>query len=208
MRKTGLEPVWCYPHAPQTCASASSATPAYLEPLTGIEPVTLSLPRIRSTNWAITARHISLFVKNGALGGIRTPGLLIRSQTLYPAELRAHSLERVTRFGLATFTLARWHSTTELHPHKANLAYTKTLDAIGRFLPFSTISITTQTRVQYNILSYTWSCLIKTFCFKWLDTRRPSPAKTLVPVIPAQNLLPESHNKWWAIRDSNAGHPD
>ena len=28
--------------------------------------------------------------KNGALVGIRTPGLLIRSQTLYPAELRAH----------------------------------------------------------------------------------------------------------------------
>jgi hypothetical protein len=27
---------------------------------------------------------------NGAPGGIRTPGLLVRSQTLYPAELRAH----------------------------------------------------------------------------------------------------------------------
>ena len=29
MRKTGLEPVWNAPHAPQTCASASSATSAY-----------------------------------------------------------------------------------------------------------------------------------------------------------------------------------
>ena len=28
VRETGLEPVWCEPHAPQTCASASSATPA------------------------------------------------------------------------------------------------------------------------------------------------------------------------------------
>ena len=28
--------------------------------------------------------------KNGALEGIRTPDLLVRSQTLYPAELRAH----------------------------------------------------------------------------------------------------------------------
>src|ERR1700730_6686461 len=28
---------------------------------------------------------------NGAPGGIRTPDLLVRSQTLYPAELRAHS---------------------------------------------------------------------------------------------------------------------
>jgi hypothetical protein len=29
--------------------------------------------------------------RNGAPGEIRTPGLLVRSQTLYPAELRAHS---------------------------------------------------------------------------------------------------------------------
>ena len=37
-------------------------------------------------NWA-TSRLLS---KNGALEGIRTPDLLVRSQTLYPAELRAH----------------------------------------------------------------------------------------------------------------------
>ena len=30
LRETGLEPVRCEPHAPQTCASASSATLAYL----------------------------------------------------------------------------------------------------------------------------------------------------------------------------------
>ena len=30
--------------------------------------------------------------ENGALGGIRTPDLLVRSQTLYPAELRAHDI--------------------------------------------------------------------------------------------------------------------
>ena len=30
MRETGLEPVRCEPHAPQTCASASSATLALL----------------------------------------------------------------------------------------------------------------------------------------------------------------------------------
>ena len=30
VRETGLEPVRCEPHAPQTCASASSATLAYL----------------------------------------------------------------------------------------------------------------------------------------------------------------------------------
>ena len=33
MRKTGLEPVQCELHAPQTCASASSATSAYKTPL-------------------------------------------------------------------------------------------------------------------------------------------------------------------------------
>ena len=86
----------------------------------------------------------------GAPGRSRTHNLLIRSQTLYPIELRAqkkkwcrgpesnrhgdHSpqdfkscasassatpahLERKTRFELATPTLARWCSTTELLPH-------------------------------------------------------------------------------------------
>ena len=29
-------------------------------------------------------------LQSGAPGGIRTPGLLVRSQLLYPAELQAH----------------------------------------------------------------------------------------------------------------------
>ena len=33
--------------------------------------------------------------KYGALEGIRTPDLLVRSQTLYPAELRAHALSQL-----------------------------------------------------------------------------------------------------------------
>ena len=32
---------------------------------------------------------LEVLEKNGAPGVIRTPGLLVRSQTLYPAELRA-----------------------------------------------------------------------------------------------------------------------
>jgi hypothetical protein len=32
-------------------------------------------------------------VRDGAPGGIRTPGLLVRSQALYPAELRAQRLK-------------------------------------------------------------------------------------------------------------------
>ena len=39
MRKTGLEPVWNAPHAPQTCASASSATSACRPPLPGLSTV-------------------------------------------------------------------------------------------------------------------------------------------------------------------------
>ena len=54
---------------------------------------------------------------NGVPWEIRTPDLLIRSQTLYPAELRAHILERTTGFEPATLALARRYSTTELCPH-------------------------------------------------------------------------------------------
>ena len=50
---------------------------------TGFEP---------ATPWSQTkcSTKLSHFPKNGALGEIRTPDLLVRSQTLYPAELRAH----------------------------------------------------------------------------------------------------------------------
>ena len=51
---------------------------------TGFEP---------ATTWSQTkcSTKLSHFPKNGALEGIRTPDLLVRSQTLYPTELRAHS---------------------------------------------------------------------------------------------------------------------
>ena len=51
---------------------------------TGFEP---------ATPWSQTkcSTKLSHFPNlNGALEGIRTPDLLVRSQTLYPAELRAH----------------------------------------------------------------------------------------------------------------------
>ena len=49
---------------------------------TGFEP---------ATPWSQTKRSTKLshFPKHGAPEGIRTPDLLVRSQTLYPAELRA-----------------------------------------------------------------------------------------------------------------------
>ena len=52
---------------------------------TGFEP---------ATPWSQTkcSTKLSHFPKlYGALEGIRTPDLLVRSQTLYPAELRAHA---------------------------------------------------------------------------------------------------------------------
>ncbi len=51
---------------------------------TGFEP---------ATPWSQTkcSTKLSHFPKYGALEGIRTPDLLVRSQTLYPAELRAQA---------------------------------------------------------------------------------------------------------------------
>ena len=48
--------------------------------------------------------------------GIRTPDTRLRRALLYPAELCTHKMERETRFELATSTLARSRSTTELFP--------------------------------------------------------------------------------------------
>ena len=51
---------------------------------TGFEP---------ATPWSQTkcSTKLSHFPIYGALEGIQTPDLLVRSQTLYPAELRAHA---------------------------------------------------------------------------------------------------------------------
>src|ERR1700738_4244523 len=43
----------------------------------------------------VAIKSFDLFDLAGAPGEIRTPGLLIRSQSLYPAELRAHTLVQV-----------------------------------------------------------------------------------------------------------------
>jgi hypothetical protein len=41
----------------------------------------------------------------GAPGGTRTPGLLVRSQSLYPAELRARGLMPIVSFPHAVFVV-------------------------------------------------------------------------------------------------------
>ncbi len=58
-----------------------------------------NLPDMAQTCFKYRLNHILWFMLSlellielyGAPGEIRTPGLLVRSQTLYPAELRAHT---------------------------------------------------------------------------------------------------------------------
>ena len=47
---------------------------------------------LQSQTWIdkIKKHHITVMLSFGDPEGIRTPGLLIRSQTLYPAELLSH----------------------------------------------------------------------------------------------------------------------
>ena len=95
MLPRGLEPPRAVrPLDPESSASTNSATGAQICQTTcnfrcarcrGTPAVFL----VGSSNLpSATSRYIS---NSGAPGKIRTPDLLIRSQTLYPAELRAHN---------------------------------------------------------------------------------------------------------------------
>ena len=53
----------------------------------------------------------------GAPKGTRTPGLLLRRQLLYPAELLAHAFGASDGNRTHTTSLEGWGSTIELHPH-------------------------------------------------------------------------------------------
>ena len=55
--------------------------------------------------------------KNGTPEGIRTPGLLLRRQLLYPTELLARMMERVTRIELASPAWKAGALAIVLHPH-------------------------------------------------------------------------------------------
>ena len=57
--------------------------------------------------------------KVGTPEGTRTPDLLLRRQLLYPAELLAHNLERVTRIELASPAWKAGALTIVLHPHSS-----------------------------------------------------------------------------------------
>ena len=71
--RTGLEPACLSTHAPETCASTNSATWAKLSSIiskkqerkTRLELATLTLARLCSTNWAISAFHFHKLWRGG-----------------------------------------------------------------------------------------------------------------------------------------------
>ena len=87
-------PCVCRPHAggARTSARKTVHRTVFFSRLTrsGFEPLPAVLfLRFLQKNRVVFLNHS---VHNGALEGTRTPGLLVRSQTLYPAELPAHLL--------------------------------------------------------------------------------------------------------------------
>ncbi len=76
----------------------------------GLEPTTS-----RATIWR--SSQLSYIHHTGALEGTRTPGLLLRRQLLYPAELQAHTYGAGDGSRTHTTSLEGWNSTAKLHPH-------------------------------------------------------------------------------------------
>ena len=92
--RDGFEP----PYLSEQIYSLSPLTtrpPTHIGSRVGLEPTTYRLTAGCST--IELSRNTDI---NGALGEIQTPGLLIRSQTLYPAELRAQNYIMVEVSGI------------------------------------------------------------------------------------------------------------
>ena len=71
VRETGLEPVRCEPHAPQTCASASSATLAYCRFDNGID-----YTRFRRNCQGVLQKFFGIFQNSSARSDSPSLGLL------------------------------------------------------------------------------------------------------------------------------------
>ena len=71
----------------------------------GIEPLIL-VPQTR----VLPLNYDHHTIESGTPGGIRTPDLLVRSQSLYPAELRALFVASLLRASFLHTTLFRTHN--------------------------------------------------------------------------------------------------
>ena len=58
--------------------------------------------------------QVEPLLENGALEGIRTPDLLVRSQTLYPTELRAHVI--ITNYHILKLTITKLVAPAGIEP--------------------------------------------------------------------------------------------
>ena len=81
----------------------------------GLEPTTLGTT-IRCSNQLSYTHHIVYPMENGTPEGTRAPGLLLRRQLLYPAELLAHFYGAGDGNRTHATSLEGWDSTIELHP--------------------------------------------------------------------------------------------
>ena len=105
-RRTGS-----YSRSPDQWGGIRGSNPRHPEPQSGALPTEL-IPPYTFQSFCFDA---------GAPGGTRTPGLLLRRQLLYPAELLAHiqePSENGAGEGNRTLvpSLEGWYSTIELHP--------------------------------------------------------------------------------------------
>ena len=105
-RRTGS-----YSRSPDQWGGIRGSNPRHPEPQSGALPTEL-IPPYTFQSFCFDA---------GAPGGTRTPGLLLRRQLLYPAELLAHIQEpsgNGAGEGNRTLvpSLEGWYSTIELHP--------------------------------------------------------------------------------------------
>ena len=92
--RTGIEPVT--PWLRVRCSASWANDPKLVGWVTGIEPATTGAT-VRYSNQLSYTHHNYAFDKNGAPGGTRTRGLLLRRQLLYPAELQARTSNRLCR---------------------------------------------------------------------------------------------------------------
>jgi hypothetical protein len=95
------KPLWCYSNISKKFTTTSGWSALWIM----IWGTSIWRPGARTARKSVRPKSVTYVLgtlcnpcvragplRSGAPGGIRTPDLLVRSQTLYPAELRAHSV--------------------------------------------------------------------------------------------------------------------